>query len=116
MAIIAGRETKLRNSQMCENSDFDIFYAFKNSDQHCSIEKTTMRQFDVECLTSIYEFSAAQVKSLRLKNGLSQPVFARFLNVSDKLVKKWEQGERKPQGSALKMLILAEQKGIESIK
>jgi putative transcriptional regulator len=101
---------------MSGKSDFDIFYTFKNNDHNCSIEKMTMRKFDAECLTSIYDFTAEQVKFLRLKNGLSQPVFARFLNVSDKLVKKWEQGERKPQGSALKMLILAEQKGIEAIR
>ncbi len=60
------------------------------------IEKMTMRKFDTLCLTTVHEFSPAQVRALREKNGLSQPVFARYLNVSDKLVKKWEQGDSKP--------------------
>jgi len=80
-----------------------------------AINKTTMRKFDDLCLTSLHEFTPDQVKALRVKNGLSQPVFARYLNVSDKLIKKWEQGESKPKGSALKMLVLAEVKGIEAI-
>lgn len=79
------------------------------------IDKTTMRQFDSLCLTSIHDFTPEQVKKLRLANNLSQPVFAQYLNVSDKLVKKWEQGESKPRGAALKMLSLVERKGIEVI-
>jgi len=94
-----------------------------------SIDKTTMRKFDALCLTSVHEFTPDQVRALRLKNKLSQPVFARYLlknklsqpvfaryfNVSDKLVKKWEQGDSKPRGAALKMLSLAEKKGLDII-
>ena len=65
------------------------------------IDKTTMRKFDALCLTTVHE--------------LSQPVFAQYLNVSDKLVKKWEQGDSKPRGAALKMLSIAEKKGLEVI-
>jgi len=79
------------------------------------IDKTTMRKFDALCLTSVYDFSSERVRNLRLKYNLSQPVFARYLNVSDKLVKKWEQGESAPRGPALKMLIIAEKKGLEVI-
>lgn len=79
------------------------------------IDKTTMRKFDVLCLTRVQPFTAAQVRDLRLKNKLSQPVFAQYLNVSDKLVKKWEQGDSSPTGAALKMLSLAEKKGLEII-
>lgn len=79
------------------------------------IDKTTMRKFDVLCLTSVHEFTPEQVRQLRLENNLSQPVFAQYLNVSDKLVKKWERGESKPRGAALKMLSLIERKGIEAI-
>ena len=80
-----------------------------------AINKTTMRKFDTLCLTKVHEFSPAQVKALRVKAGLSQPVFARYLNVSDKLVKKWEQGDSSPKGPALKMLALAERRGIDAI-
>ena len=80
-----------------------------------ALDKTTLRKFDVLCLTTIVEFTPEQIRALRLKSSLSQPVFARYLNVSDKLVKKWEQGHSSPKGPALKMLALAEQKGIEAI-
>lgn len=74
------------------------------------IAKNTMRKFEALCLTSIHEFTPAQVRNLRLKNNLSQPVFAQYFNVSDKLVKKWEQGDSSPKGAALKMLSLAEKR------
>lgn len=80
-----------------------------------AIDKTTMRKFDALCLTTVHEFTAEQVRSLRLKYKLSQPVFAQYLNVSDKLVKKWEQGESKPRGPALKMLSIVEKKGLAVI-
>ena len=80
-----------------------------------AIDKTTMRKFDALCLTNVHEFTPEQVRDLRVKNNLSQPVFALYFNVSDKLVKKWEQGDSKPRGAALKMLSLAEKKGLELI-
>lgn len=80
-----------------------------------AIDKTTMRKFDALCLTNVHEFTPEQVRNLRTKNNLSQPVFAQYLNVSDKLVKKWEQGLSKPTGAALKMLSIAEKKGLEAI-
>ena len=50
------------------------------------------------------EIAAAEVASLRARNGMSQAVFARVLNVSTKTVQSWEQGERKPSQAALRML------------
>ena len=79
------------------------------------IDKTTMRHFDTLCLTQITPFGPERIKALRIKNSLSQPVFARYLNVSDQLVKKWEQGLSEPRGSALKLLSIADQKGIAAI-
>lgn len=79
------------------------------------INKATMRNFDALCLTVVHEFTPAQVRNLRLKYNLSQPVFAQYFNVSDKLVKKWEQGDSSPRGAALKMLSIAEKKGLEVI-
>jgi len=36
------------------------------------LDKTTMRQFDALCLTSVHEFTPTQVRNLRLKYNLSQ--------------------------------------------
>ena len=47
--------------------------------------------------------------------GVSQAVFASFLNVKTKLVSEWERGEKKPSGPSLKLLSLVKSKGLESI-
>ncbi len=39
---------------------------------------------------------------------LSQPVFAKLLNVSPETVKAWEQGKRVPEGAAVRLLEVAE--------
>lgn len=46
------------------------------------MDKTTMRKFDVLCLINVHEFTPDQVRNLRLKNNLSQPVFTQYFNVS----------------------------------
>ena len=38
---------------------------------------------------------ADELTEIRLKNGMSQAVFAQVLNVSTKTVQSWEQGQRK---------------------
>ena len=50
------------------------------------------------------EVGAEELAKLRLKNGMSQSVFARVLNVSTKTVQSWEQGQRKPSQAALRLI------------
>ena len=50
------------------------------------------------------EVDAKELTKLRLKNGMSQAVFAQVLNVSTKTVQSWEQGQRKPSQSALRLI------------
>ena len=83
--------------------------------EHGAIDKTTLRQFDALCLTRLHEFDGKQVQKLRQRFHLSQAVFAEYLNVSKKLVQKWEQNESHPKGAALKLLALANKKGIDAI-
>jgi len=45
---------------------------------------------------------------LRARLRLSQPVFARALNVSPETIRAWEQGKRRPDGAALRLLQVAE--------
>ncbi len=49
-----------------------------------------------------------EIKRLRERVHASQAVFASGLNVSTKLVQAWEADRRKPEGSALRLLRLAE--------
>jgi putative transcriptional regulator len=61
----------------------------------------------------LHGFSPNQIISLREKLGLNQALFADYLNVSDKVVKRWEQGKAKPTGATLKLLSIVERKGLD---
>jgi putative transcriptional regulator len=76
------------------------------------IDATTMREFDTLCLPPVKEFSATQIKKLRLREKVSQPVFAQCLNTSTSTIKQWEQGEKHPRGTSLKLLNLVAEKGL----
>jgi putative transcriptional regulator len=80
-----------------------------------AIDKATMRRFDVACLTPIAKMTPKAIKRVREAANMSQATFALALNVTTSLVSKWERGEKKPSGPSLKLLALAEQKGIETI-
>jgi len=80
-----------------------------------SIDKQTMRQFDEACLTPVLVLSPDEIKSLRLREHISQPVFARYLNVSKNLVSDWERGVKKPGGPALRLLSVIQKKGLAAI-
>ncbi|MGL5335458.1 MAG: helix-turn-helix domain-containing protein [Enterovibrio sp.] len=75
----------------------------------------TMREFDALCLPKLEEFTPSQIIELRHKLKASQPVFAMFLNVTSSTVKQWEQGKKRPRGSALKLLNLVAKKGLEAL-
>lgn len=79
------------------------------------LSKRTLREFDRRCLTPVQSFPPKKIRQLRLRERASQAVFARYLNVSTGLVSQWERGEKKPQGSSLKLLNLVAQKGLESV-
>lgn len=48
--------------------------------------------------------SATEIRALRTRLNASQAVFARFLNVSTRLVQAWEAERRRPEGAALRLL------------
>jgi putative transcriptional regulator len=80
-----------------------------------AIDKATMRRFDRTCLTDVEELEPAAIQRIRNEAGMSQPVFALTLNVSPSLVSQWERGEKKPSGPSLKLLNLADKKGVAAI-
>jgi putative transcriptional regulator len=79
------------------------------------IDKQTMREFDEMCLTPVRQFTAEDIQKLRAREGMSQPVFARYLNVTKSLVSQWERGEKHPRGASLKLLALIEKKGLDAV-
>ena len=80
-----------------------------------AIDKQTMRSFDAACLTPVQALAPEEIKQIRLREHISQPVFARYLNVSKNLVSDWERGIKKPGGPALRLLTVIQKKGLEAI-
>lgn len=78
-----------------------------------AIDKATMREFDESCIAEVPEIKPAQIKKIRLRNHVSQPIFARYLNTSASTVKQWEAGDKRPGGMALKLLTIVDKHGIE---
>ena len=74
------------------------------------VNKKTMREFDILCLKNIHEMKPIDIKHLREKEHVSQSLFAAYLNTSLSAVRKWESGEKKPSGMALRLLNLIEKK------
>lgn len=79
------------------------------------VDKGTMREFDALCLTPVEPLSPAEIRLLREREHVSQPVFAHYLNVRKDAVSKWERGEKKPDGPSLKLLNLVRAKGLQAI-
>lgn len=76
------------------------------------IDAVTMREFDEMCLPEVKELSPRQIKSIRLREKVSQPVFAKFLNTTLSTVRQWEQGDKHPRGTSLRLLNLIAEKGL----
>jgi putative transcriptional regulator len=51
-----------------------------------------------------FRFEEPDVRNLREKHGLSQPKFAALMGISVGTLRNWEQGRRKPEGSARVLL------------
>ena len=79
------------------------------------INKQTMREFDEACLTQVRDFTAEDIIALREREQVSQAVLAYYLNVSKDSVSQWERGKKRPSGPTLKLLSLAERKGLAAI-
>jgi putative transcriptional regulator len=80
-----------------------------------AIDKATMRHFDESCLSVPAPMEPQQIKNIRLKNKVSQPVFARYLNTSESTVEKWESGAKRPSGMALKLLDVVQKHGLKML-
>jgi putative transcriptional regulator len=76
-----------------------------------TIDKVTMRSFDASCLVNP-DLSAEDIKLLREKNQLSQPVFANYLRTSESTIQKWETGAKRPSDMAMKLLSVVQKHGL----
>ncbi|MGD0547197.1 MAG: transcriptional regulator [Terracidiphilus sp.] len=53
-----------------------------------TIDKATMREFDVACLAIPAALEPRRIKKIRESQHVSQPVFARYLNTSESTIEK----------------------------
>jgi putative transcriptional regulator len=79
------------------------------------MDKLSMRDFDDLCLTPVRPLKPKEIRELRVREGASQAVFARYLNVTTGLVSQWERGEKHPQGASLKLLALVAKNGLGAV-
>jgi putative transcriptional regulator len=77
-----------------------------------AIDKSTMRGFDESSLSVPTSMEPRRIKRIRESQRVSQPVFARYLNTSESTKEKWESGDKKPSGMALKLLDIVEKHGL----
>jgi putative transcriptional regulator len=65
-----------------------------------AVSKITMRQFEAICPPPVREFAADDI---------------RHLHTTASTIRKWEQGETRPAGPALKLLNVIADKGLQAI-
>lgn len=76
------------------------------------INKQTLRSFEAQALP-LPIYTAETIRRLREHLRVSQGVFAAYLNASLSTVQKWENGEKRPSGAALRLLSVIERRGLD---
>ncbi len=79
------------------------------------VAKTTLREFDEACLIRADALAPEEIRALREREAVSQPVFAAYLNVSRNLVSDWERGTKRPGGPAFRLLSIVRRGGLAAI-
>lgn len=79
------------------------------------IDAVTMREYESLALTPVAKLSPEEIKQLRLKEKVSQAIFALYLNTSLSTIRQWEQGEKHPRGTSLKLLNLVKKNGLKAL-
>lgn len=79
------------------------------------VPKTTLKEFESTHMAYHVDVDSQSIKALRKANNISQAVLAKYLNLSAVSVRRWEQGATKPRGSALVLLNLIREKGLQAL-
>ena len=79
------------------------------------MDQITMREFDRMCLPPVPSLAPQEIKQIREASHVSQAVFAALLNTSLSTIQKWEIGQKRHTGTALKLLHLVQKKGLEIV-
>ncbi len=80
-----------------------------------AVDQVTMREFDRLRVPAVPALRPEQIKRIRERSHVSQAVFAALLNTSVSTVQKWEIGQKRPTGTALKLLHLVQKNGLSIV-
>jgi putative transcriptional regulator len=80
------------------------------------LAKTTLRMLGKDALPKVEPMSPSQIVAVRERTGVSQAVMAAFLNVAVSTISQWERSKRRPTGTALKLLHVVMQNGLEVLR
>lgn len=76
------------------------------------IDMRRMQEYEALC-APVPKFTGEDVKKLRDRIKVSQPVLAQLINTSASTVRAWETGQKNPGGPSCKLLDILNRKGIE---
>lgn len=79
------------------------------------MDKITLREFNRICRPPIEPLKPEEIRHIREESNVSQAVFASILNISASTVQKWEIGQKKPTGAALKLLQIVQKHGLDAV-
>ncbi len=86
----------------------DLLRAVKDVRDHLrGSKKLTLRVTRVALPAPAAALDAQEILHIRQHLNVSQPVFARMLNVPEITAVSWEKGRRHPSGAALRLLHIA---------
>ena len=80
-----------------------------------NFEKITMRMLDKDRLPNVEPLSPTDIRKVREEAGLSQAVFARYLNLTVSYISQLERGDKRPSGATARLLDIIRRKGIEVV-
>nr|WP_294553764.1 helix-turn-helix domain-containing protein [uncultured Rhodopila sp.] len=80
------------------------------------LRKTTIRMLGPDSVPKVAPLFPHEIAAVRDKAGVSQAVLAGYLNVAPNTVSRWERGERRPTGAALKLLHVVKRAGIDPLR
>ena len=80
-----------------------------------AMDQATLRDLEALAVPEVRRFTAQDIRAIRAANRVSQPVFAKYMNVGTSTVSQWEQGKKSPSGSALRLLDVVRRKGVGAI-
>jgi len=78
------------------------------------IDMSRLKEYEALC-TPAPKFTGEEVKQLRSRIKVSQPVLAVLIGTSASTVRAWETGQKNPGGPSCKLLDILNRKGIEAL-